>query len=367
MQMEPDIEDMIIDIPQKIIKRLPIDSGNYPYVCARVRAKKALLYPREMYQKFLQMSPSQIGRTIGEGEYKNEIVAFGIRLDGAALVERATRENLTRVYIQVSNFCEGHLKDMVSKFLARWDVWNIQTILRGKSYGASEEEIINALVPAGSFDMKFLKYLTLKETIDGVINELDCTEFYAALCAVIREYEEEKRLAVLEDALTHTYYHHLLQTIPSATEANKLFLRFIRMEIDMLNLRMMLRLKLGGGDTDEEMFVHGGLELSVSELRNMLRLEWNALTEQLRKFSFYGKISNELKVVQKRGLNELMRALEKHILREATRHANIHPLSILPVLDYLLAKKSEVDNIRIIARGKEDGLDDETIKNLLVT
>jgi V/A-type H+-transporting ATPase subunit C len=61
-----------------------------------------------------------------------------------------------------------------------------------------------------------------------------------------------------------------------------------------------------------------------------------------------------------------MRALEKHILREATKHANIHPLSILPVLDYLLAKKSEVDNIRIIARGKEDGLDDETIKNLLI-
>jgi V/A-type H+-transporting ATPase subunit C len=41
-------------------------------------------------------------------------------------------------------------------------------------------------------------------------------------------------------------------------------------------------------------------------------------------------------------------------------------LSILPIIDYLIRKKNEVDNIRIIARSKESGLDAELIKKLLV-
>lgn len=366
MESEPDIEEVIMDLLKKVIKKLPLDSGNYPYVCARVRAKKTLLYPSEMYQKFLQMSPAQISRTIGEGEYKSEILAFGIRLDGAALVETATRENMTKTYIQVSGFCEGSLRSMIYKFIARWDVWNIQTILRGKSYGASSSEIVEALIPAGAFDMRFLKELIEKETMGDIIDALEGTEYYDPICNVMEDYEKERRLAVFEEVLIHAYYYHLLEIIPQATEANFLFLKFIKMEIDMLNLRMMLRLKLGGGKAEAGMFVDGGLEISADELEDMLKLDWSALTERLRKFTFYDEISKELKTAKERGLNELMRTLEKHVMREATRHANIHPLSILPVLDYLLAKKNEVDNIRIIARGKEDGLDNETIKSLLV-
>jgi V/A-type H+-transporting ATPase subunit C len=65
-------------------------------------------------------------------------------------------------------------------------------------------------------------------------------------------------------------------------------------------------------------------------------------------------------------LNEVLRSLEKHVLKEASRYANLHPLSILPVLDFMIAKKNEVDNIRIIARGKESDLENTVIKNLLV-
>jgi V/A-type H+-transporting ATPase subunit C len=39
---------------------------------------------------------------------------------------------------------------------------------------------------------------------------------------------------------------------------------------------------------------------------------------------------------------------------------------VLPILDYIIRKKIEVDNIRIIARGKATGMDVDTIKKLLV-
>ena len=55
--------------------RIPIDSGNYPYVTARVRAKRASLVPEETYGRLLQMSIPEIARFLGEREYKAEHAA----------------------------------------------------------------------------------------------------------------------------------------------------------------------------------------------------------------------------------------------------------------------------------------------------
>ncbi|HIJ17497.1 MAG TPA: V-type ATP synthase subunit C, partial [Thermoplasmata archaeon] len=41
-------------------------------------------------------------------------------------------------------------------------------------------------------------------------------------------------------------------------------------------------------------------------------------------------------------------------------------LSVLPIVNYMIRKKVEVDNIRIIARGKESGLPKRVIEELLV-
>ena len=43
-----------------------------------------------------------------------------------------------------------------------------------------------------------------------------------------------------------------------------------------------------------------------------------------------------------------------------------YPLSVCPVLSYVLAKEREVDNIRAIARGREAGLGPEAIEQELV-
>ena len=58
--------------------------------------------------------------------------------------------------------------------------------------------------------------------------------------------------------------------------------------------------------------------------------------------------------------------LDKYLAKEAERFSHLYPLSVLPILDYVIRKKIEVDNIRIIARGKASGMDNEIIKKLLV-
>ena len=53
-------------------------------------------------------------------------------------------------------------------------------------------------------------------------------------------------------------------------------------------------------------------------------------------------------------------------MKEASTFSHLYPLSIIPIIDYMLHKENEVNNIRIVARGIDAGLDKEIIKGLLV-
>ena len=65
-------------------------------------------------------------------------------------------------------------------------------------------------------------------------------------------------------------------------------------------------------------------------------------------------------------LTYVIRALEKEYLKWVTKSSYLHPLSILPVIDYITRKRIEVDNLRILARGKEKGIPDPVIKEMMV-
>jgi vacuolar-type H+-ATPase subunit C/Vma6 len=64
---------------RRVTKRIPVESGNYPYVTARVRAKKAALLSSDVYERMLQMEIPQIARILSEGAYKAEILALATK------------------------------------------------------------------------------------------------------------------------------------------------------------------------------------------------------------------------------------------------------------------------------------------------
>ncbi|MFQ6059692.1 MAG: V-type ATPase subunit [Thermoplasmata archaeon] len=168
-------------ILDRIRSTIPVETGNYPYVCARVKAKKRLLLGPDVYARFLQMDISGIARSIGEGQYAEEILNLGTKYSGADLIEMATRNNLAKVFTQILEFSEGHLRTMISRYLDRWDVWNIKSILRGKFCDATKEEIFETLIPAGSFTVGFLESLLEKETVDEIVEGLKGTIYWESL------------------------------------------------------------------------------------------------------------------------------------------------------------------------------------------
>lgn len=358
--------DSLLERYRRIRERIPYESGNYPYVTARVRAKRASLLPADTYARLLQMDPPQIARFLGEREYKAEMVALGGRYAGVDLIEMATSRNLAKTYNQIFDFCEGHLRTIVGHYLDRYDLQNIKTIVRAKTYGATAEEVEEDLVPAGSLPLEFLRELIAAPDLDETFSLLEGTIYAAALEGLGARSSEVSNWAAWEDRVSRLYYMELLQAVPPSTEANRLMREFIEREIDIVNLKTLLRVWAAKATFEREIFLPGGFEMTPEEAAEMVALDKAGLMARLSAYSFYEDIAGELEQVESTGVGALLRKVEKVHLKEAGRYSHLHPLSVLPILDFIVRKDREVQNIRLIARGKESGLSNDVMKDLLV-
>ena len=350
----------------RIASYLPFERGNYPYVTARVRAKKAALLTRDVYDRMLQMEIPQIARLIGEGAYKEEILTLAAKLSGVDLIEVATSRNLAAVFTQIIGFSESELRQMIGWYLDRFDVQNIKTIVRGKLFGAAPGEISEDIVAAGSLRASFLQTLIELPTLEDIFDRLEGTIYAQALESLGEKPADIEKWNQWEDLVTQLYYRYLLEIIPERTEGTRLMREWVRREVDIVNLKTLLRLWAQKVTLPYDPFVDGGLELPKAELAKMMSMDANALAARLRDVRLTEDLAPRLKDLQALGVGQLVRSVEKLHLLSAGRQAHVHPLSVLPVLDYVVRKDREVQNLRIIARGKESGLSTEVIRELLV-
>lgn len=345
--------------------------GNYAYATARIKSKKSLLLTNDNYPKLLMMDLNEIGRFMGETQYKTEMAELASKYSGVDLIELGTSRNLAHTYRSIIGFCSGDLKEIVAGYLRRWDMWNIKTILRGKYSNATVEEIQEDLVPAGTLSEEDLNALLAIDSMSEILETSARKLSIQVPADITLSLERDGNLAAVEDYLDFVYYQRLLASIDPNKKSDSQFLSFVKREIDIVNLRTLLKLKMDNmaGDKIKVYFIEGGSnELSIAELNRLAGIEtFDNLVDELSKYSFYDEIKNSLeKAKTTRSLNPVMVKLDKYLAKEAERFSHLYPLSVLPILDYIIRKKIEVDNIRIIARGKASGMDNEIIKKLLV-
>ncbi|MCZ7381276.1 MAG: V-type ATP synthase subunit C [Candidatus Methanoperedens sp.] len=330
----------------------------YAYIVARVRAMKGKLIPREMYPKFLNMDIPEITRFIGESEYKKDVDELGKKYKGTDLFEHALNQNLALTYRKLIEVSQNEANFLITEYLRSFDIWNIKTILRGKISGAGEEEILEDVVSAGELRYRDLTEIVKIGTIEGVIAAFAKTPYYPAL----EGYKGV--LADVENELDKMFYSNLIKAASQAE--NKLFLKFLRTEIDLKNLKILFRMKRAGMERENivKMLIPGGMELKEADLGRLASMSFSEFVRALEEYSYWkaiSDISGELT-----SLIHIETRLDKYGLVYASQISYYYPLSILPVLDYILSKKIEVDNLRIIVRGKETKLPEDIIKAHLV-
>lgn len=345
-------------------------TGNYAYATTRVKARKAFLYPKETYTKLLQMDLAEISRFIEESRYKQEIDELATKYSGIDLLEYALNLNMAREMNEVLSFCEADMKDILGAYLMRWDVWNIKSILRGKNYGAPEEEIKETLVPAGELHMPALVELIHKASIADVVEGLSGTKFHKPLSAGLDDFSKTHTLTRLENGLDKAYYANLLSLKAPGAVAEELFMNFVRREIDLTNLRTLFRLKRQGLDHEKiaDYLIPGGSKIKADDLRKLSQAPtYDEFINGLKEYPYWEELSGATEASRASGsLNPVEIALTRMLISYAEKISHMYPLSICPIIGYAIRKNVEVSNIRIVARGKELHLGDEAIKDQLV-
>jgi V/A-type H+-transporting ATPase subunit C len=333
----------------------------YAYITGRVRAMKTKLIPGEMYPRMMAMDISEIARYLEETQYKDEIDALSKDYSGVELIEHATFANLAKIYRRLLEVSIDEPSFLILEYLRRWDVWNIKTLIRGKYYGASDTEIIKYLVPAGELSPDFLAELAKKDSVQEVISAFDGTDYASALA----QYDG-KDLASLENALDKLYYFRMERAVGGTLSVGGgLLLKYIRREIDIKNLITLFRMNRAGIDAAviQENLIPGGK--LYDELSRMAGQPFGEFLRGLEGFPFWSSIS-DIATADIDAISRIEARLRAYLIRYAWALSNYHPLSILPVLGYMVSKETEVSNIRKIVRGKEAKLPAELIEEQVV-
>lgn len=331
--------------------------SSWAYIVARVKVMKRRLIPSEEYRKLLNMDFNEIVRYLEETDYKREIDELAYKYSGPRLLDYALTLNLGRTYRKIQDVSFGIAKDLITEYLRRWDIWNIINIIRGKMAGVPAEEIEESLVPVGEYTIDFYKSLIPKE-IDEIVKTFEGTPYYSALSKVGSE-----PLSIIEDELYKIYYQKILRERPSEF-ALKLFVDFIKMEIDIKNIKTILRLKREDISTEEIMrrIIPGGFEITEEEAAKLSAMAWDELTKALEGYWFWKGIEG----ITDKSISRIEIKFDKAWMEVVAKRASNYPLSILPVLQYMVLKKIEVDNLRTLGWGKWQGIPNEEIEEQLV-
>lgn len=337
-----------------MIRMISRTKAAYAYIVARTKVMKSRLLKAEDFRKLLNMSFDEIMRFLEETEYKKEIDEMAYKYSGPKLLDYALFSNLAKTHRKIYSVSFGDAKILIGNYLRRCDVWNLINIIRGKNANLPAEMIEETLIPAGEFSLEELRSMLSKE-IGEIVKELEGTIYSEALSKI-----GSVPMSVVEDELWKSYYKALL-SIKTNDFESRVFTHFVKMEIDLRNIKTILRLK-AEGDTVEEIIarvIPGGYELTEDEARKLATMSFEEITKALEGFWFW-------KVTGVQDLSRLEIELDKNWIEAIAKRAGKYPLSVLPVLQYIVLKRVEVDNLRILGWGKYHNIPNEEIEKEMV-
>jgi V/A-type H+/Na+-transporting ATPase subunit C len=346
---------------------------DWGYINARMRGMKSRLLDRRALDNLvLQPDLESLIADLENTPYKSDIIDAKVQYSGVLCIEYALRKNFVRTFRKILDFVKTEEAERyITIFLHRWDVQNIKTILRGKNIHITNEEILECLVPAGELDEVTIIELVRQPDVRAVVDMLATWKIgYAKpLTEEYPAFAKSGDLALLECALDEYYYADALDQVKNPTYNNGLIKNIISLEIDVVNLRTILRMIRDHIDPHEakKFLISGGSEFDSRKLDHLLSLHSiEEVVEELKTtpYRFLADLPPSAMRTQK--ISVIEKQLEKFLVQKGVNAFLGDPLSVASVIGYFWAKYNEITNIRIISRCKTADFPIEQLKEELI-
>lgn len=347
---------------------------DYGYCNARVRGMWSHLIGQDKLDQLVSAPDveAQI-RILSATKYKPELEDALLQGHTASSIDRALRKNLARTSAQVLDMLPPDGLILVQSLLARWDIFDVKTVIRGVHAHSSPDEIIDSFMPAATLTDTELAELAQVEDVQAVVDTLATWRLpYAKpLDAAMAEYREFGDTAPLELAVDCWFFSQVKERLRKGRGRDrKIVRRIFGTTVDVENLTTVFR--IAGSDLEPDKTVKywlpGGTAIDLAIFQRMAQAEnVDRAIDALRRTPYAKPLEEAAMDFAMSGrISVLERTLENLLTREIIACRRPDPLSIGIVVAFMWAKQNEVTNVRIAVTGRAVGLPEDRMRRELI-
>jgi V/A-type H+/Na+-transporting ATPase subunit C len=345
-------------------KKIVLRKKGYPYTYARVSVMRGKLLQKSEYHKLLKMEAGSIARYLQESSYKAAIDALALNYKGIDLIEHSLNKDLVLAFVKLRRISAPEVRLLIDAYAGRWDMHNVKTIIRGIYSKADKEYIKSLLIPAGFLTMAQLEAMLKKDTVEEALKAcsmLDIDDIKPEIGA----FNESGKLIEIENRLDKIYYNNCLTTAALIGKEGILFRKFLLMEIDIINIRNLLRMKKEELPKEDILrhILFSGHELDRRKLKILASADSvSSVIDILKKTDYRDVLPSNVPD----SLIDIELELDKMLIRKSFLFTHQYPMSVMSILSYMLSKAMEVKNLKTLAKAKQLGIDEKFIEEKLV-
>jgi V/A-type H+-transporting ATPase subunit C len=354
--------------------KLPkIRTRDYGYSNARARGMRSRLLKPSFFEELIA-APDQTKmiQLLSDTEYGQDLDTKLIHGRTFAVVDEALKVNMLRTYRKLIAFSNDEIGLICSTLLARWDLFNLKTILRGKHMKLQAAEIEQSLMPVGGIPEVELSAIARLDSVRAIADTMVTwgIQFAQPLRDVVGEYVQSDDLSILELALDRYYTEWAAYRLKGKRANFQLARDIFGMQVDSTNLLTAFRLLKA--DTEgldvERYFLEGGLHVDKEMYLKLTSLsDVDEVIDHLKGTPYSRNLEHVLLTYLEEGAIAVFeRALENFVMNRALGAGSGDPLGAGIIISYIYAKQNEITNLRIIVKCKSVGMPPDRMRKELI-
>lgn len=346
----------------------------YDYGNTRLRARISRLQSIRMLESFSDLtSIDSLISTLTKTPYKESIEIALTYAHGYECIAEAMRRELSSIVTDLNRFFEGDTLKMINMIFRRQDLLNIKAILRGLAHEARIKDLTDSLSPLGTIPNPILVQIAKSKNIDEAISRIVVYQLPAAQPLMeLKSKHQELSSAEIELTLEKWYFKKIKQDLSGNSEDIRVLKEYYAIEADIVNLNNILRFISSPegftqleGDVGAYLIEPGNLSINT-----LISLTKYPSVEQAVMGLLHTKYGRYLQkaldsYADTKLLSEFENQMRMYMLNWLARLPKQYPLGIGVPLGYAAMKKSEIRNLRWIAKGIQSGFESDYIKSNL--
>ncbi|MFW9928321.1 MAG: V-type ATPase subunit [Candidatus Thorarchaeota archaeon] len=346
----------------------------YAYLNVKIQAKKSRILQISDFDRLIKASNiEEVARILSNTAYGDsslsQLLIDQKNFSNGKEIDRVMTNDFQNLFDGLSKHLPSVGRKFGKVFIKKFFYDSLKVILRAKHRNlprSSYETYVNSPIPQ---DMELLLRLMEFNNIGQIIDAVPNSKIHKLLTDAVPLYEQMQSTLPLEQAINIGFYSDLWREASLLRDQARVALRLIGTEIDLINIETILRAKILGMDKESIALWLIPIKLKLNNFDSFLGLKPLDIINMLYNTGYRDFAEGAQSIVE--GTEEpavdmfegLIKKFLVHESFKAFRGGSFH-LGIF--IAFFFLKRVEFENVRAIILGKLAGLDQDTIKDLIL-